>query len=183
MSDGFHILFVDPYSGMLCLGSDAPIGDPRRLLRKIMLVPPTEGAIPQTYTSSYDTSKEPRIAVAYNDHIFLYSVPSDAFELSRTEQQAGGLSAADLSAASAWLKWWPKDDIPSNCLQSSPTTAQSGTGPQSIWPIFVRGTSVGCLKGVGDLIINNASDRMSVWGLASDGNAAVWQIDDGILRQ
>jgi hypothetical protein len=56
------------------------------------------------------------------------------------------------------------------------------------WPAinlaYFRAWYVGQVsKGVGDLIINNASDRMSVWGLASDGNAAVWQIDDGILRQ
>ncbi|CUS13215.1 unnamed protein product [Tuber aestivum] len=46
LSDGSHILFIDPESGGLCLGSDAPLGvfpnnsGPTKLLRKIWLIPP-----------------------------------------------------------------------------------------------------------------------------------------------
>ncbi|KAI5857886.1 hypothetical protein BZA05DRAFT_331627 [Tricharina praecox] len=40
LSDGYHILFTDPVTGSLCLGSDAPSGGPTKLLRKIWLIPP-----------------------------------------------------------------------------------------------------------------------------------------------
>lgn len=42
LADGFHVLFCDPESGLVCLGGDAPVGDPRRLHRKVLCVPPGE---------------------------------------------------------------------------------------------------------------------------------------------
>jgi hypothetical protein len=166
---------------MLCLGSDAPIGDTRRLLRKIMLVAPTQKVVPRIYTSGADISQGPKIAVAYDDQVVLFSVPSDVFELSKNEQRPSGLSAAELDAASAWLEWWPKDDIPANYPRSS-STPEPGSGPRSIWPLFVRGTPVGKFNGLVDIAINNVGGRLSIWGFASDGRTNVWQIDDGVPR-
>jgi hypothetical protein len=40
LSDGSHVLYTDPASGSLCLGSDAPVGAPTKLLRKVLFVPP-----------------------------------------------------------------------------------------------------------------------------------------------
>lgn len=39
-SDGIHILFVEPRSGLLCVGSDSPIGRPTSLTRALVCVPP-----------------------------------------------------------------------------------------------------------------------------------------------
>ena len=40
LSDGHHILFTDPPTGLLCLGCDAPFERPMKLIRKIVLEPP-----------------------------------------------------------------------------------------------------------------------------------------------
>jgi hypothetical protein len=40
LSDGSHVLYTDPASGSLCLGSDAPVGAPTKLIRKVLFVPP-----------------------------------------------------------------------------------------------------------------------------------------------
>jgi hypothetical protein len=45
LSDGYHILFTDPSTGLLSLGSDAPIGGPTKLLRKIWFAGP-QGQVP-----------------------------------------------------------------------------------------------------------------------------------------
>ena len=48
LSDGHHILFTDPSTGLLCLGCDAPFARPIKLTRKIVLEPP----FPQGRTAS-----------------------------------------------------------------------------------------------------------------------------------
>jgi hypothetical protein len=40
LSDGAHLLFTDPETSHLCLGSDAPLGGPTKLLRKVLCLPP-----------------------------------------------------------------------------------------------------------------------------------------------
>lgn len=42
VSDGTHLIFTDPESGLVCLGSDAPLGGPTKLVRKIMFIPPIQ---------------------------------------------------------------------------------------------------------------------------------------------
>ena len=102
LSDGAHLLFTDPDTGHLCLGSDAPLGGPTKLLRKVLCLPPdndTTEAEPQQqrhlddtlsrlWLMCYDAGKDlcwgVRIAAAYSDgRIMLYCVPSDIFEIMR----------------------------------------------------------------------------------------------------
>lgn len=109
LSDGLHLLFTDP-EGHLCLGSDAPLGGPTKLLRKVVFVPPSVDS--DTFSRANDvatvelspdidqsTSHAPsrlwplcyasgkhlgwgvRIVAAYRDgRIILYCIPRDAFE-------------------------------------------------------------------------------------------------------
>ncbi|PWW72084.1 hypothetical protein C7212DRAFT_366798 [Tuber magnatum] len=109
LSDGSHILFIDPESGGLCLGSDAPLGGPTKLLRKIWLIPP--GSVvgmmtergeehntdenlsasrgrrigktvrPSVYASGASIKHGVRVAAGYNDHVVLFSIPPDIFYL------------------------------------------------------------------------------------------------------
>ena len=93
LSDGIHILFTDPVSGMVCLGSDAPLGGPTKLLRKAVFTPiswsssaPTNATSVRTipplcYSAAPELSWGARIVVAYNNgSVLLYNVPSDVFE-------------------------------------------------------------------------------------------------------
>jgi hypothetical protein len=88
LSDGHHVLFIDPPSGRLTLGCDAPLGGPTKLLRKIMFISPETDAKPRLYSAAADMSQGVRVVVAYGDIIMLYSVPPDVCRLSQTEQKA-----------------------------------------------------------------------------------------------
>ncbi|KIW01348.1 uncharacterized protein PV09_07120 [Verruconis gallopava] len=181
MTDGVHILFTDPKSGMLCLGSDAQSNEQHRLMRKIIFIPPSSGAIPRLYSASASTSSGPRIVAAYDDEVVLYSVPSDVFELS-SKQQYGAITAVDLDAAATWLSWWPEEDALKNFFQLS-VSPDSDTESQSIWPLGIRGVHVGNLRCLVELSINTVSGILSIWGFGADGEALVWQIDDGSSKQ
>jgi hypothetical protein len=184
LSDGFHILFTDPESGMLCLGSDAPIGDPRRLLRKLMFVPPTDGAVPRIYATGKDVITGPRIVAAYEDTLVLYSVPPDVFALSKREQRtAGPLNDGEIVDASPWLSYWPKDDIPANYPRPAPPGSDTFvSGPRAIWPLFIRGQVIGQVEGLVDIAVNKVGG-LAIWGFGLDGRARVWQLDDGLEQR
>lgn len=86
LSDGVHILFIDPTTGLLCLGTDAPIGAPVKLMRKACMTPPSAG--PQGFVtpiSCYKAAHElrwgVRIVAAYEDGgVVLYNISSECFE-------------------------------------------------------------------------------------------------------
>lgn len=70
LADGFHMLFSDPDTGMLCLGGDAPLGDPKRLHRKIMLVPPEEGVLASVYAAGKEVGGSVRVVAVYGEGKF-----------------------------------------------------------------------------------------------------------------
>ncbi|KAF2433452.1 hypothetical protein EJ08DRAFT_79643 [Tothia fuscella] len=177
MSDGYHILFTDPESGMLCLGSDAPLGDPRRLLRKILFKSLREGVSPRIYAAGADLMNGPRIVAAFEDQLVLYSLPSDVFELSTKEQQSKATTAEDLEQASQWLDWWPESDFP-----SSSSSKPEFDNPKSVWPLLIGGTIIGELSNLVDIAVNDVSG-LSIWAFSVDGKASVWQINKGITDQ
>ncbi|KAH0848009.1 hypothetical protein AYO21_03627 [Fonsecaea monophora] len=83
VSDGFHLIFTDPVSGLLCLGSDAPLGGPTKLVRKIMFIPPGEGGrtpAPRRYSVGKALGWGLRLVAVYDDdQVVLYNIPSDIF--------------------------------------------------------------------------------------------------------
>jgi hypothetical protein len=123
LSDGAHLLFTDPETSHLCLGSDAPLGGPTKLLRKVLCLPPDiedtgpkpeENELPEQnpnrpwlmcYTPGQDLRWGVRIAAAYSDgRIMLYCVPADIFERMRHiktgidvwDERAGIVGQSDL---------------------------------------------------------------------------------------
>ena len=109
LSDGYHVLFTDPASSKLFLGSDAPPGGPTKILRKILLVPREPDGVPRIYTTAADLNRGARIMVAFGDTVVLYSIPPDIFFLSKLEQKA---ESAESFASSAFRSearardWW-----------------------------------------------------------------------------
>ena len=45
ISDGTHMIFTDARTMFLCLGSDAPVGGPTKLLRKVICLPPSTNTV------------------------------------------------------------------------------------------------------------------------------------------
>ncbi|KFA53462.1 hypothetical protein S40293_03468 [Stachybotrys chartarum IBT 40293] len=117
LSDGYHILFTDPRSGSLCLGTDAPAGSLTRLLRKIWFRPPLNASspVPILYSAGADTSHGVRVVASFatsDDNldgtngsqgvpeahssrqvVMFYTVPADLFrDISRTDATSQTLS-------------------------------------------------------------------------------------------
>ncbi|KAF2854770.1 DUF221-domain-containing protein [Plenodomus tracheiphilus IPT5] len=77
MSDGFHVLYIDPATDHLTLGCDAPLGGPTKLLRKIVFLPSNDKGVPRVYTAAADMSQGALITVLFGDTILLYNIPRD----------------------------------------------------------------------------------------------------------
>ncbi|KAK5014655.1 hypothetical protein LTR60_003248, partial [Cryomyces antarcticus] len=196
LSDGYHILFTDPKSNLLCLGSDAPLGGPTKLLRKMMFVPPSpsdsadkassEGAdsnsaiVPALYAAAADVSQGVRVVAMYGESIVLYSVPPDVFAHSMAEQESKVEARTNPTPYNdatfddttnepnlEWLRWWP--DHMDSCGHAKEAC---------IWPLKVRGILIGTVSGLVDLAIS-CSPVLTIWGFSLDGRASTWQVDTG----
>ncbi|TKA73223.1 hypothetical protein B0A49_04892 [Cryomyces minteri] len=194
LSDGYHILFTDPKSNLLCLGSDAPLGGPTKLLRKMMFVPPlpsdsfdkasSEDAdsnaaiVPALYAAAADVSQGVRVVAVYGESIVLYSVPPDVFAHSMAEQEpkvearTNPPPYSDATSDSTtnelnleWLQWWP--DHMDSCGRA-----------KEAWPLMIRGTLIGAVSGLVDLAIS-CSPVLTIWGFSIDGRASTWQVNPG----
>lgn len=60
-----HILFTDPSTGLLCLGSDAPVGGPTKLIRKVWFQGPHSQGDAVAYASGSDLSLGVRVVAAF----------------------------------------------------------------------------------------------------------------------
>ncbi|KAJ5171237.1 uncharacterized protein N7500_004020 [Penicillium coprophilum] len=129
INDGFHIMFIEPRTSLLCIGTDAPIGGPTSLTRAFVCVPPPfsntqnrqiktpppspslsntipppkDLPIPTTFTAGSDLRWGLRVVAAYDDRLVLYSIPLDVFNMIRKERerQADGVMG-DSDLAPAW---------------------------------------------------------------------------------
>lgn len=93
LSDGHHVLFIDPSTNVLVLGCDAPLGGSTKLLRKVAFVAPEGHVVPRLYNIAADMSQGTFAVVLYDDMIMLYSIPADVCNFSRLEQTAEGLDS------------------------------------------------------------------------------------------
>ncbi|RDW64204.1 hypothetical protein BP5796_10706 [Coleophoma crateriformis] len=186
LSDGYHILFTDPTTGHLSLGSDAPIGGPTKLLRKIWFRGPLDDISPVCYASGSDLRYGVRIVAAFGageeQSIWLFSVPGDIFNASSRSQFTRSGTAwlrpsLDQNSANIdWVPWW-RNQTMQNCPGGEPDSAL-GSQLKGTWPTEVRGQQIGSCKGLVDLSIDSGPD-MAIWAFSKEGQAKVWQINTG----
>jgi hypothetical protein len=187
LSDGHHVLFIDPPSGRLALGCDAPLGGPTKLIRKVVFVPPNDNAIPRLYAAAADLSQGACVVIAYGDTIMLYSIPSDVIVLSQTEQNAATWDvytsppfSTEGRSKDHWLNWWdePAALAPANTSEATDT-------PSSIWPLAIRGTQIGTLKGICELAVQTQPD-ITIWACTHASHCKTWRLNtyaDPVLRE
>ncbi len=187
LSDGYHILFTDPATGLLCLGSDAPVGGPTKLLRKIWFQGPPGQGSPVAYVGGSDLRWGVRVVAAFGvgaqQTIWLFSVPPDIFTAnsqgnpnSSMSQWLGVRSNYRDGKNLDWVNWWEDDGLQewlSHVLDPVP-----GVLPRSVWPVKIRGQKIGSCNGVVDLALD-AGPKMTVWAFSRHGIGKVWKIDDG----
>lgn len=188
LSDGSHVLYTDPASGQLCLGSDAPVGAPTKLVRKVIFIPPdpTEddgwGTLMSCYTAGHELRWGVQVVAAHRDgRIILYSVPSDLFNYLRNlrssvdiwDETSGVLAQSDLLM----------DDVLTahpNSLADPETGNEAGCG-QSESPfrtIQIEGVQVAHVgrEIVDDIAVNTAYGGINIWVFCRSGLARDFDI-------
>jgi len=188
LSDGYHILFTDPATGLLCMGSDAPVGGPTKLLRKIWFDGPEGQCSPSVYAGGSDLSWGVRVVAAFGSgteqSIWLFSVPNDIFAAEQTPHQSRNLSGGPTWPKTPgrtcknmeWLDWWPGDGMQEFLDRNQDPIP--GIHPHSVWPVKIKGQEIGKCQGVVDLAIDSGA-HMIVWAFSKQGVAKVWKINDG----
>lgn len=185
LSDGYHILFTDPSTGLLCLGSDAPVGGPTKLLRKIWFQGPEGQGSPVAYAGGSDLSFGVRVVAAFGSgakqSVWFFSVPGDVFAANQGSQtmfRGSWLKSGSSCVAKnlEWMNWWTDDGLQEWVNHSQDPVP--GILPRSVWPVKVRGQEIGTLTGLVDLAIDSGPN-MTIWAFSKEGMAKVWQIDDG----
>jgi hypothetical protein len=186
LSDGYHILFTDPITGLLCLGSDAPIGGPTKLLRKIWFDGPENLGSPVVYASGSDLKWGVRVVAVFGSEqeqsVWLFSVPNDIFMADHSTNQSGQPSCTPNQLSKPvqnwdWLDWWP----PHNGVQEWNNNTEdliSDDPARSTWPVKITGQGIGKCQDVTDLAIDSGPD-MTIWALSKTGIAKVWKLNDG----
>ncbi|KAL7270190.1 hypothetical protein RUND412_007109 [Rhizina undulata] len=193
LSDGYHILFTDPESGGLCLGSDAPLGGPTKLLRKIWLIPPefmaeggqdsplysgknTNSGRPSIYTSGSYLRNGIRVVAGYGDHVVLYTVPPDLFNSVIGESDAEGIYEYISDSATA---------------EEHLFSPQEGDESPPRQPVFIHGCYVDTVPNLLDLAIDSGP-AMTIYAFSASGLVRVYQLErtkasnraeEGIIRK
>jgi len=174
LSDGAHVLFTLPTTGGLYLGSDAPIGGPTKLLRKIQFEPPrnitcSKDTPVSLYAAGSDLTWGVRVVAAYQDDLVLFTVPPDVFaniKKLNTSTDAATQDDTEEDRSGNWKYWWEP-----SCL----------TGSDLSWPLVVRGAKIGHLDNIVDLAVQSSSGLV-VWAVSTTGNASTWTLGDGVMH-
>ncbi|KAK5236281.1 hypothetical protein LTR47_003007 [Exophiala xenobiotica] len=186
VSDGSHMLFTDPANGMLCLGSDAPLGGPTKLVRKIVFTPPPhpDGRYCSSlrYTAGKPSDWGLRVVAAYNDgQIVLYNVPSDIFRRIQDihsstdvwDENAGVVGQSDLLMDAFMSSHTDQSTEPRNGTAAAPSPRFS---PER--PLHIDGVVIACAENdfVDDLSVQTEGGGCSVWIFYRSGRAELRSI-------
>ncbi|KAJ5643991.1 uncharacterized protein N7484_006498 [Penicillium longicatenatum] len=189
INDGYHIIFIEPRTGLLCIGSDAPIGGPTSLTRAFVCVPPNHRKmtsqsatrVPTAFAVASDLRWGLRVIAAYQDRIILYSIPLDVLNIVRRERerQSDGVMGDDPA----------RDRGDSEEFRRRENLIQNNNGdwefllstrykPASmIWPFKVYGKEIGHMDNIVELALQSSNGGARIWAFGSSGCARIFDID------
>lgn len=191
VNDGLHILFIEPVTGYLCIGSDAPIGGPTNLTRAMICIPPsdhgldsTEDRIPTIFAVGSDLSRGLRIVAAYQDRIVLYTVPVDVYNVLRRERQ---LQGDNVMGDSDLARDWFLDNERNSKRRGSLAQNQNGDWEfllrvsyrptAMLWPLKIYGKEIGRMDRVVEFSVQTSDGGVRVWAFGASGEARIFDID------
>ncbi|OAP62180.1 hypothetical protein AYL99_04383 [Fonsecaea erecta] len=179
VSDGLHLLFTDPDSGLVCLGSDAPLGGPTKLDRKIMFIPPGQHdrtPAPRCYAFGKALEWGLRLVVAYDtDQVVLYNIPSDVFE--RLQDQRSPTDVWDENSGVVGQSDLIMDSL-MNRDESRDREAPEGDDSPAREPMRLDGSVIADVgdQVVDDIAVQSENGGLSVWLFYRDGLAELYSI-------
>ncbi|KAL6886294.1 hypothetical protein HDV57DRAFT_508502 [Trichoderma longibrachiatum] len=183
LSDGYHILFTDPRTGSLCLGTDAPVGSLTRLLRKLWFRPPPQAhsPVPLLYTAGADTRHGVRVVATFaaarrgdeetdQQLIVFYTVPPDMFhDIRRTDGEARSAG------------YRPRDDHGFGRPESRYGVVDllnDPFGDDRPYPVEIHGHVVAVCGNLTEIALNSSPDLV-IWAFAAEGWAKAWALNTG----
>ena len=177
------MMFIDPRSNLLCIGSDAPIGGPTSLTRAFICIPPfinTESGAtqlhptPTVFASASDLRWGLRVVAVYGKRLVLYSIPLDVFNVIRRERerQLGGV-IGDSDLARDW-------HIDSEDGRESLNVAYWAEA--RMWPFKAYGKVIGTVESAVEVSVMGGDGGVRVWVFGSGGKGEVFDVDTGDLE-
>ncbi|KAJ5132998.1 hypothetical protein N7448_007156 [Penicillium atrosanguineum] len=193
INDGFHIVFVEPRTGLLCIGSDAPIGGPTSLTRAFVCVPPfgkdapdsmKEARVPTAFAVGSDLRWGLRVVAAYQDRIVLYSIPLDVFNVIRKERERQGDGMMGISdLARDWFADSERFRKRRESLVQNPNgdweflLSVSYRPTAMMWPFKIYGKEIGRVENVVELGLQSSNGGARVWAFNASGEGTILDID------
>jgi hypothetical protein len=191
INDSFHIMFIEPRTSLLCIGSSTPIGGPASLTRAFICIPPFANSplteqppIPTTFAAGSDLSWGLRVVAAYGNRIVLYSIPLDVYNVickERERQGDGVMGDSDLP------RDWYVDADRSPKRRESLTQNQNGDWEfllsvsyrptAMMWPFKIYGKEIGSVDGLVELSLQSSEGGVRVWAFGANGKATVFDVD------
>lgn len=176
LSDGHHVLFIDPSNDRLTLGCDARLEGSARLTRKVVFASPEKNVLPRIYTAATDVASGARVVVVYGDTVMLYSIPPDVLTLSRLEQTAENGDVYETLPSDPkdrdvnhWLNWWDEPPV------YEPAKRPEHDNSNSIWPISLSGTEIARLPHICDMAIQTRPE-LSIWAFTYKSQCKTWRL-------
>ncbi|EXJ96010.1 hypothetical protein A1O1_01136 [Capronia coronata CBS 617.96] len=183
ISDGCHLLFTDPLTGLLCLGSDAPFGGPTKLTRKVVFVPPTiqkeQRSPPLLYSAGQALEWGLRVVAFHADGcVVLYSVPADILQrvqASNTTTDAW-VDNPDVPGGSASSRDSQMNATPAASMDSDQASGNSQV--ISDRSIRIPGALIARVEedSVDDLAIKSDGGDFSLWIFYRSGRSELYRI-------
>ena len=194
LSDGYHILFTDPRSGCLCLGTDAPVGSVTRLLRKVWFRPPPAAIspIPILYAAGSDTRHGVRVVGTFaaasssgstdddmeppKQMIAFFTVPPDLFH-DLSHGNAMLQLKTDILNDRAHRQSTSEPWLPDQSYQAIDVFCEPFRNTPS-YPLEICGQAIAVCDNLTEIALES-SPEMVVWAFSSSGWAKAWAIDSG----
>ncbi|RJE25022.1 F-box domain protein [Aspergillus sclerotialis] len=193
INDGMHILFIEPRTGLLCIGSDAPIGGPTSLTRALLCIPPfmrdssdstKAGLAPTVFAAGSDLSWGLRVVAAYGDRIILYSVPLDVFNVIKKEHERQGDSvmgdsdlARDLFLEGERTTKRRESTVPNQNGDWEFLLSVSYRPTTMMWPFKIYGKEIGKMDDVVELALQSSHGGARVWAFGASGSTKLFDVD------
>ncbi|GFF34784.1 hypothetical protein IFM46972_04344 [Aspergillus udagawae] len=193
INDGLHILFIEPRTGLLCIGSDAPIGGPTSLTRALVCVPPFEkdslnvskdDLAPTVFASGWNLDWGLRVVAAYGDRIVLYSVPVDVYNVIRKERERQGDGvmgdsdlARDFFLDNSWSGKRRESLVQDQSGDWEFLLSVSWRPTVMMWPFKIYGKEIARMENVVELALQSASGGARIWAFGANGETNIIDID------
>ncbi|KAL2868744.1 F-box protein [Aspergillus lucknowensis] len=192
VNDGLHVLFIEPRTGFLCIGSDAPIDGPTSLTRALTCVPPfcdtpdasKAAPLPTAFATGSDLNWGLRVIAAYGDRLVFYSVPLDVFNVIKKERerQGDGIMADSDLARDFFL-----NQERSQARRRSLSQNQNGDWEfllsisyrptAMMWPFKIYGKEIGQVENVVELALQSSHGGARVWAFGASGETRIIDVD------